>query len=106
MNWFGEPWPGENWRAPVCEDDALRVPSPEGERCMYCEEGIAPDDRGVMYRGYGGIGGWVERNLYAHIECNMRNVMGCSAQLRGEPCDHSGSYREDARKVQAWLQNH
>lgn len=103
MNWFGSPWPSAGWRAPVCEDDDLRVPTPVGATCMYCGEDIEPDDRGISFPGYADVDGWVDEALYAHIECNMRTIMGCSANLRGEPCDHSGSYREDARRVQAWL---
>jgi hypothetical protein len=101
--WWGEPWPRADYRASVCEDDAFRVPTPVGERCMQCDEEIGPDDRGVMYPGYLDVDGWKPTSLYSHIECNIRSVIGCSANLRGEPHDHSVSYREDALRVQEWL---
>ena len=48
MNWFGEPWPRADFRAPVCEDDALRVPPPPpGEECVLCGHPIQEGDRGL-----------------------------------------------------------
>lgn len=44
--------------------------------------------------------------LYQHRECGLRTVLGCSAALRGEPHDHEGDYREDALKVEQWIQRH
>jgi hypothetical protein len=107
-HWFGNPWPSAQLRAPVCEDDALRIPTPVGSQCMHCGELIDEDDRGLMYPGFvdadsDGEPRYRAEMLYCHIECNIRSVMGCSANLRGEPHDHEVPYREDARRVQQWL---
>lgn len=49
MNWFGEPWPSEELRAPVCEDDKDRVPPPPpGELCALCGNPIEEGARGVV----------------------------------------------------------
>lgn len=102
--WFGEPWPRADWRASVCEDDRFRIPTPVGSQCMDCGEPIEKDDQGVAYPGaVTGPGAWDPTPLYSHIECTIRNVRGCSAKLMGQPCDHSGSYRADARRVVALL---
>ena len=74
MNWFGEPWPSPEFRAPVCEDDALRVPTPAAEICMLCRQPVKPDDRGVVMPHIASDG-WTERH-YNHIECLIRNVTG------------------------------
>jgi len=99
--WWGDPWPAADFRAPVCEDDRFRIAVPFGGTCMHCGEPIGPKDRGVTYPGYIGIKGLVKERLHAHIECMQRSVLGCSASRRGEPHDHSGSYRADALKVWA-----
>jgi hypothetical protein len=79
---------------------------------MHCGELVDEDDRGLAYPGfldldhelgYGGRPIYRRQELYSHIECTIRNTMGCSAKLRGEPCDHDVPYREDARRVQQWL---
>lgn len=81
MRWFGEPWPSAEHRAPVCEDDADRTdPPPEGERCLPCGEGFAPDAQGVLiphimeeplsvYR-------LTARPAYYHLDCFLRMVLG------------------------------
>lgn len=104
MNWWGEPWPHPDWRAPVCEDDALRIPAPLGAPCMQCGELITETDSGVTFPGFINATGQPQLTpLHAHQECNLRSVMGCSAHLRGEGHDHDVPYREDARRVQRWL---
>lgn len=89
MQWFGEPWPSETVRAPVCEDDALRIPTPVGERCTWCDEEIVEGDRGESM--------WVAHGLgqppsvgYAHMECLFRQVVGGPAHLGGGHCRHCG----------------
>jgi hypothetical protein len=104
--WWGSPWPSEALRAPVCSDDALRVPVPVGKACTLCDVLIEETDRGVSMMGIG-----EDRKAYPvqeHIECQMRNVMGCFVGLRsdGTEHDHSGSYQDDALRVWAWIQTH
>lgn len=48
MRWFGEPW-----RAPLCEDENLRVPVPLGYRCAYCDVKFEQDDQGVVMANTG-----------------------------------------------------
>lgn len=102
--WFGEPWPRADYRAPVCEDDRLRIPVPVGQPCCLCGHDIQTGDRGTAM---GAV--HADRStsiVYQHNECGLRSVLGCSAHLRGEPHDHDGDYREDARKVVAWVEGH
>src|SRR5437870_560200 len=101
--WFGEPWPSAERRAEACADDRFRIPTPVGSPCMHCGEEIADVDQGFAYPGAitagpNGAAVFDSTPLYAHLECQLRNVLGCSAGLRGEPHDHAGSYREDARR--------
>lgn len=109
--WFGEPWPRENYRALVCEDDRLRIRVPVGKDCYLCAEPIGPEDRGQAMAGLKADG--PAEVMYAHIECLMRNVMGCFDLVStgevwkpGHVCSDSGSYRADALKVWDWLQTH
>lgn len=107
--WFGEPWPRPDWRAPVCEDDANRIPVPLGSTCFQCGELIDEDDQGCAYPSVvaGPDGEPVSGGLiYDHRECGMRSILGCSAHLRGEGHDHDLPYREDARRVMAWIEEH
>ncbi len=75
MKWFGEPWPSEEMRAPVCEDDALRVTAPpEGEECIFCGKGFGAGDQGVLMPH-------ITENLlltehYIHLDCLIGNVGG------------------------------
>jgi hypothetical protein len=74
-NWFGEPWPSAELRAPVCEDDAERVdPPPPGEECILCGHPFEAADRGIRMPH---ITAGLQRELrYSHIECLHSNVMG------------------------------
>ena len=81
MRWFGSPWPSEELRAPVCADDALRIPVPVGAPCLWCSELIEEGDRGEEM-GY--VTGEMEPKVgYTHIECVFRQVMGGPAHLQG-----------------------
>lgn len=109
--WWGEPWPSDKLRAPVCEDDALRVRRPVGHDCDLCGEPIIEGDRGVSMWGLDADGDAVPVNH--HIECNMRNVMGCyelvstgAVWTPDHVCTGRDNYREDALKVWAWVQSH
>lgn len=104
--WWGEPWPSAELRAPVCEDESLHVAIPAGKPCMYCDELISSSDQGTTFPGFINADGLLDQTpLHAHRECMLRNVMGCSAHLRGEPHDHEVPYREDARRVERWLED-
>lgn len=102
--WFGEPWPRPNYRAPVCEDDAARVPTPVGEPCMHCGRPIGEDDQGTIIPGYvhadGSDSEYVWKPMPAHRQCSLRSVLGCSSSLAGGPHDHDRDYWEDAVRVQ------
>lgn len=76
MKWFGEPWPAADFRAPVCEDDTERIPTPVGEPCLWCGEPIADRDRGQMIFGPPAL-------VPAHIECLTRQAFGGPAHLQG-----------------------
>lgn len=98
------PWPSAELRAPACEDERVHVNVPAGQACMWCEELISSSDQGQTFPGYIDADGTMKSTpLHAHRECMLRNVMGCSAHLRGEPHDHDVPYREDARRVERWL---
>jgi len=72
--WFGAPWPSEELRAPVCEDDTLRVPTPIGWLCALCDERIASVDRGTFI--YAVSDDRPGRVQPVHVECSYRSVMG------------------------------
>lgn len=48
MRWFGSAWPSAELRAPICDDDAYKVATPTGLKCLYCEQPIEEDDRGLV----------------------------------------------------------
>lgn len=73
MNWFGEPWPWPDMRAPVCEDDALRVPPPPpGELCTLCDSPFRTNDRGLLMPHIGADGR--TGSGYVHLDCLAHNV--------------------------------
>jgi hypothetical protein len=83
---------------------------------MHCGENIADDDRGTAYPGAittgpNGSAVFEPTPLYAHLECQLRSVLGCPGYVRGEhapgePCtdEDEMSYRDQARWVQAWVE--
>jgi len=84
MKWFGNPWPSEELRAAVCEDDSQRIPVPVGEECTLCTQEIMQDDRGVAL-GHLRLDDHdphltVVEQRYAHVDCLVRNVGGPSAK--------------------------
>lgn len=101
--WFGDPWPSDELRAPVCEDDSIRVDTPVGSQCLLCQELIKKGDRGTI----------TFTSSTTHIECQMRAVLGNHLHVRGE-CSYTGecnekstlSFREEALEVWAWTQQH
>jgi hypothetical protein len=50
VRFFGDPWPNEERRAPICEDDRFRVPVEDvaGNKCLECQEVIKLGQRGVI----------------------------------------------------------
>lgn len=110
MRWFGEPWPRPDWRAPICEDDSLRIDVPVGEKCIHCRESIEEGDQGVRYSGSVVMGEDGKPAVgpvpYSHAECNLRSVTGNHLHISGQ-CNHIGdcnekstlSYREESREV-------
>ncbi len=115
--WFGEPWPSEAFRAPVCADDADRVPVPVSGVCLFCEELVDEDDQGTMmpfttaedFVNRRGITGFHP----LHVECLIRQTLGPVAYLEGR-CTHAGgtedciiesqSKRQDAQATYRWVQ--
>jgi hypothetical protein len=73
MKWFGEPWPRADYRAPVCEDDADRAPTPVGASCSYCNHQISDRDRGVVIP-HMGTGTRLDVETYWHLDCFLEAV--------------------------------
>lgn len=50
VRFFGNPWPNEDRRAPVCEHEEFRVPVDHvvGRNCIECDKPITERDRGVI----------------------------------------------------------
>lgn len=95
--WFGEPWPSAELRAPVCEDDTLRVPVPLGYHCQHCIRAFADDDQGIVMAYTGPIVDDIvftvavddgtplahsQLVVAAHLECFLRSILGPAAALR------------------------
>lgn len=78
MQWFGDPWPSAERRAPVCEDDKDRVPLPPGELCGMCGNLIEEGSQGVVmpHQSFSDImpGMVVTEIRYHHLDCILRNV--------------------------------
>lgn len=81
MPWFGDPWPDARNPAPVCEQPAMRVPTPVGARCPLCDEEIVEGDRGELMLYMFDSDGIGVRPV--HVECQLRAVLGGPAHLRG-----------------------
>jgi hypothetical protein len=109
LGWFGEPW----WSY-VCYDEAgellmqARVPFPEGESCMWCEEAFAAGDSGERRACFRREGPTVE---HIHKECTLRMTVGCVAHLEGRCSCHGGAdytepgltKRQDALATWDWV---
>jgi hypothetical protein len=106
-NWWGSPWPSSQERAPVCGDDRERIPTPVGEPCMHCGVEIQVGEQGVSFPGYTDApDGWQMEMFHTHKACMLRTVLGCSANLEGRGHDHETSYRDDALRVERWVDEH
>lgn len=108
MNWFGEPWPSADLRAPICENDAERVETPVGDVCLLCEELIEEGDRGILMNTI--TAGPTVHVRPVHMECEVRSVMGNHLHVTGQ-CSYIGecvekstlTYRQEALEVWRWL---
>lgn len=67
MKWFGK-----DWSARICQDSP-RAETPVGKNCVWCEEQIGENDRGFI-RPDGNV---------AHLECDLRSVIGGINHQRG-----------------------
>lgn len=103
---------GVKWDAPAYED-AVEVPTPLGESCLYCREPIVEGESGLMMPYVGNDGAAVM--AAGHIECELRSMLGSVAHLEGRCscCGGAGngdagraSYREAARETMSWLIEH
>jgi hypothetical protein len=74
VRWFGEPWPSEEKRAPVCSSDENRIEIPIGEHCERCEHSILPVHQGLRVRA--ATGHRRPRYVYYHAPCMLANVLG------------------------------
>jgi hypothetical protein len=95
---FGPAWEG----SPIA-NEAPRVATPVGEKCIWCDEPIAEGDSGIVlpYIRHG-KGTWVAQ----HHECELRQMFGsvghqmcrCSC-YGGEEEDPVGMSRREAAKA-------
>lgn len=76
---------GERWDAPRV-DDAIHVPTPVGDPCLYCREPIEAADRGVLvtYADRDVDGELVGGIAPVHMECDLRMNLGTAGHLRGD----------------------
>jgi hypothetical protein len=104
-------WFGRRWDAPLLDGCVVEVPVPVGRSCLFCGEPIAAGDCGLMRLALGGTpekptASWEP----AHMECDLRTMIGDVAHLDGQ-CRCSGaavdepepaqSFRDEARAVLA-----
>jgi hypothetical protein len=90
--WFGEPWPDAELRAPVCEDNADRIPTPTYVHCLRCEQPIGPDDQGIVLNYGGGVplDGFTFKVsghtvVAEHLTCFLLSVVGHDIAARCDP---------------------
>jgi hypothetical protein len=88
VRWFGEPWPSRESPAPICDDDAFRVETPVGKRCLHCPDLIVEGERGVVMATDPLGNEWWTMEIQqdgdefrlpvvaAHIDCLMRATLG------------------------------
>jgi hypothetical protein len=83
--WFGRPWPSDELRAPICEDDADRVELPDGIVCARCEHAITSDDSGVVMGCSEGMSHAFTLAATGtlvcaeHLECFLHAILGLRA---------------------------
>lgn len=81
-------WFGKAWGAPVCDID-YHIETPVGAHCLYCDETIEADDRGMTTNCEG-------QEQPEHLECFMRQLLGSVAHLEKRcGCYVEGSHEGD-----------
>lgn len=93
MKMFGPPW----------GHDGEVVPTPVGEKCLWCEEPVVEGDRGVVTPFMDTDG---QREAAQHRECLLRSIFGSVGhQLKRCSCfggteeDPPGATRREAAKA-------
>lgn len=84
IRFFGDPWPSEEKRAGVCDDDTYRVDPPVNSRCIECDFQITEDSRGVITacspRIWGSwdlvFDGYAHKVCSYHLSCFLKIVVG------------------------------
>lgn len=103
---------GRRWDAPMLDDNVVEVSVPVGRACLYCGEPIAAGECGLMRLAVRGTVGKPTASLEpAHMECDLRTMIGDVAHLEGR-CRCSGvtaaedavlSFRDESRAVLAHM---
>lgn len=84
IQWFGEPWPSAERRAPICADDSNKIATPVNTNCLECKKPIEEKHRGVVTGCSPGIWGhWILDRDGArvpvcsyHLVCWLKEVVG------------------------------
>jgi hypothetical protein len=88
VRWFGQPWPSQDERASICDDDAFHVETPVGRACLYCSDLIGSGDRGIVMATEPRGNGWWTMEIVedgdefrlpvvaTHIACLIRSTVG------------------------------
>lgn len=101
---------GERWDSPMFDDvETIRVDTPAGKPCMWCEEPIADGDRGLLRSVVCDVQGeWRGVLEPIHAECDLRMGLGSVAHLTGRcsctgatETPYPGTRREEALAVLA-----
>jgi hypothetical protein len=98
---------GAYWDVPALEA-AVKVPTPVGVPCLYCEEAIRDGQRGYLRGAFTPNG---PQMLPAHRECDFRAVMGSIGHLLRRCSCFGGDFEDlpelsaydNARLVWAWF---
>lgn len=101
---FGPAW------GPIT-DGSKQIETPVGQQCFWCQEPIAPGDRGTFVPVSRLDGFTVDPQ---HRECGLRAVIGSIAHLEkrcscyGGPDDDDSTMtdRQEALAVWDWVQHH
>lgn len=74
---------GEKWDAPMADPPAEQVPTPVGQKCLWCDEPIVEGDRGILTGVVQMRNGVTVGNTEpVHMECQLRQVVGGLAHLQ------------------------
>lgn len=95
---------GRRWDAPAF-DDAIEIPTPVGQLCLWCGEPIEAGDNGSTMGSPTGV-------QPVHLECFLRSLLGDVPHLEGRClCSGGGDhderpYHEGSRAALEWLLSH